>query len=321
MNISKFISSESVYVVDGVYVYTNAFEECEKAKQTSVVFGDKWKTFSEKEDSDQEPYDDFQQKWFLELYGFDSENDLRAFLSDKKIIMDAGAGLGKKAAWIAGLAPHALVIAMDYSDSILQGPRFASHLKNIVFFKGDIANTGFFPESIDCVICDQVIMHTSNPQRTLCEFSRIASQAGEILCYWYKKKALPRELLDDYFRKETLKKSSEEIWELAEQLTNLGRSLAELNVTLKVPAIPALDIKEGEYDLQRFIYWNFLKCFWNPEFGFEASKTINFDWYSPSNAKRFSLQELQDDLKAADLHTITFHEEEACYSGRFRKTD
>lgn len=48
------------------------------------------------------------------------------------------------------------------------------------------------------------------------------------------------------------------------------------------------------------IYWNFIKCFWNEELGYDTSVATNFDWYSPSNAKRYS-------------------EEEACYSGRFLK--
>ena len=38
--------------------------------------------------------------------------------------------------------------------------------------------------------------------------------------------------------------------------------------------------------IQRFIYWNFLKCFWNEQLGKETSLVTNFDWYSPSNARR-----------------------------------
>ena len=72
-------------------------------------------------------------------------------------------------------------------------------------------------------------------------------------------------------------------------------------------------------DLQRFIYWNFIKCFWNEELGYTASLSTNFDWYSPVNAKRFSREEVKADLAAAALAIDFFHEEEACYSGRFVK--
>ena len=32
--------------------------------------------------------------------------------------------------------------------------------------------------------------------------------------------------------------------------------------------------------------------FWNEELGYATSLSTNFDWYSPVNAKRFSLQKL-----------------------------
>ena len=85
------------------------------------------------------------------------------------------------------------------------------------------------------------------------------------------------------------------------------------------PDIPALGIKGGRYDVQRFLYWNFLKCYWNPELGRETSVVTNFDWYSPSNARRYSEAEVR---ALVDNHGLTvqhFHTEEACYSGRFRR--
>ena len=60
--------------------------------------------------------------------------------------------------------------------------------------------------------------------------------------------------------------------------------------------MPLLDIKGGSYNLQRFIYWNFIKCFWNSKMGIETSTYVNFDWYSPSNAKRFSREDIEADL-------------------------
>ncbi len=73
--------------------------------------------------------------------------------------------------------------------------------------------------------------------------------------------------------------------------------------------------------LQRFIYWNFIKCFWNENLGYVTSLSTNFDWYSPVNAKRFSKNEVAEDIKAASLKEKFFHEEESCYSGRFVKSD
>ena len=80
-----------------------------------------------------------------------------------------------------------------------------------------------------------------------------------------------------------------------------------------------LGIVGGKMSLQRFIYWNFIKCFWNENLGYATSLSANFDWYSPVNAKRFSKKEVFENIKSASLKEIFFHEEESCYSGRFKK--
>ena len=104
---------------------------------------------------------------------------------------------------------------------------------------------------------------------------------------------------------------------MSEQLTELGRRLSDLRVSFEAPDIPSLGIKGGQVDVQRFIYWNFLKCFWNPELGRETSVVTNFDWYSPSNAQRFSEAEVRAIVAASGMTERSFHAEEACYSGRF----
>lgn len=261
-----------------------------------------------------------QKRWYLELYGFSSEADLSEFLKSKKVIFDAGCGLGYKAAWFAKLSPESLVVAMDFSDAARIASDIYIDLPNLFFIKGDIANTVFLDNSVDYVSCDQVIMHTENPELTFTELARITSASiGEFACYFYAKKALPRELLDDYFRIHCKNMGNDELWDLSEQLTELGKRLSDLHVKFQCPEIPALGIKAGEYDIQRFIYWNFMKCFWNEDLGTETSIATNFDWYSPSNAKRFSEQEVRAIVDSNRMTINYFHKEDACYSGRFRK--
>ncbi len=265
-------------------------------------------------------FESFQKKWFLKLYGFSNEAELAQFLSGK-IILDAGCGLGYKSKWFASLAPDSTVIAMDYSEAAKIGADLYQKTDNLFFIQGDIADTNFKLNSIDIVICDQVIMHTEKPEDTFKHLASITNYNGEFLCYVYSKKALPRELLDDYFRKQTHNLTSEEIWDLSSQLTELGKRLSDLKVSFESPDIPLLGIKGGKYDLQRFIYWNFIKCFFNEELGFETSVAGNFDWYSPSNAKRFSQSEFKSMINKSNLKIEYFHSEEACYSGRFKKSN
>ena len=293
-----------------------------KQKHTNNTFSEKWKIYSEEEIAEQEKLFEFQKKWFLKLYGFKSEETLAIHLQKYDWILDAGCGLGYKSAWFASLAPKSKIIGIDYSyASQIAYKKYNQNYKNLIFAIGDIASTEIPDSFIGLTVCDQVIMHTIDPKLTLKELARITSVNGEVCCYWYKKKALPRELLDDYFRENTAKLSNKELWKLSEETLNLGKMLSELKVEANFPNLPSLGIIGGKMSLQRFIYWNFIKCFWNENLGYVTSLSTNFDWYSPVNAKRFSKNEVAEDIKAASLKEKFFHEEESCYSGRFVKSD
>lgn len=285
--------------------------------QTQDSFSEKWTQFEQGEKKE-EVYS-FQKEWFLKLYGFDSEERLKQFLSTKKTIIDTGCGLGYKAAWFAELAPHALVLGVDISEAAKIAANNYKHLANLYFYQADIANTGIKEGVIDFTVCDQVIMHTEVPEITFAHLTSITSKKGEFACYVYRKKALPRELIDDHFRSATHDIPNEQLWEMSSQLTELGKRLSELKVTFDSPAIPLLGIKGGKQDLQRFIYWNFIKCFWREDWGKEMSDATNFDWYAPSNAKRYSEEEFKNMIEQNNLVIQHFHEEEACFSGRFIK--
>lgn len=313
----KKIFDSPIEINKNTIVLRNDANEAINQGQTKDIFSDKWKQVEQME-SLQKLYQT-QFDWFLKLYGFESKRALEDFLSDKKVILDAGCGLGYKSAWFAELAPHATVIGIDISDAAYSAAKNYQQFSNLYFLKGDIADTGLKPDSIDFVVCDQVIMHTENPEKTFRHLAETTKSNGEFACYVYAKKALPRELIDDNFRNRTHEISADEMWELSEQLTELGKRLSELNVSFESPDIPLLGIKGGNYDIQRFIYWNFLKCFWNEEWGFEMSKATNYDWYAPSNAKRYSREEFEQMIAENNLKTAFFHQEEACYSGRFIK--
>lgn len=289
----------------------------ENQTQTEKIFSDKWAEAEQYQNI--EKLYEFQFDWFLKLYGFGSEGELQKFLSTKKVIVDTGCGLGYKAALFARLSPGSTVIGIDISDAVGLAAKNFAHLPNLYFLQRDIADTGLKAGTIDFVVCDQVIMHTEVPEKTFAHLTDVTSRNGEFACYVYTKKALPRELVDDYFRKATHKISNEEMWQFSEQLTELGKRLSELNVSFESPEIPLLGIKGGTYDIQRFIYWNFLKCFWREEWGYDLSKSTNYDWYAPSNAKRFSKEEFLEMISVNNLEIIFFHQEEACFSGRFFK--
>jgi len=284
---------------------------------TTEAFSDKWKNLDR--DSDQQKAFLYQRKWYHDLYGFPTDEDLKEFLKDKEVILDAGCGLGYKAAWFAELNPGSLVIGMDFSESVYQASILYKHIPNLVFIQGDIAKTCFSEAVIDFINCDQVIHHTEDPQKTLKHFHRILTKTGIITLYVYARKAVPRELLDDYFRDLCKKVDKRELWQLSEELTELGKRLSALNVKFDCPEIPLLNIKGGEIDIQRFIYWNFIKIFWNEELGYHNSVLTNFDWYSPANAFRYTRKEFEQMITNADLSSVFFREEPACYTVKLKK--
>ena len=287
-------------------------------QHTNSAFSEKWLTL-EQDAEDTEPWKRLNLQWYLKCYGYESEEAFAAFLRAQRLVLDAGCGPGYKAAWFARLAPETTIVAMDLTDAArLAGKRYG-HLPNFVAVKGDIADTPFRDAVFDFISCDQVLHHTDCPPDTVREFARILKPAGQLNTYVYAKKALPRQLLDDHLLDYAKQLSTDEIWALSDQLTQLGKTLSELNIQIDVPDMPALGIKGGRQDLQRFIYWNFAKCFWNEEHGYEASKMINFDWYSPSNAYRYSRDEFVAMLAAGGFTPDFLYSEEACHTGRFRR--
>ncbi len=308
-----------VSIKDNLIFIKSKADEANQA-QTNSAFSEKWEYTAENAaEKDLDMLAQTMHRNYLSQYGFDSEEALAKFLQTKKVILDAGCGGGIKTAWFAQLAPNSTVIGMDFSEGCMIAAKKYAALKNLYFIRGDIADTPFKPGVVDYVNCDQVIHHTENPPKTFAHLTSLIAPNGEFACYVYAKKALPRELLDEYFRTHVHNSTKEQIWELSKQMTQLGKILTDLHINITVPDIPMLQIKGGEYDLQRFLYWNFLKCYWNAELGEEVSNIINFDWWAPSNAYRYSEEEYKKIIADNNLKIIFFHSEEACYSGRFVK--
>ena len=298
------------------FIFSSPLCAMENQAQTNDAFSTKWSEYEKTEEK--ESYYEMQRQWYLKLYGFENEADLASYLQSKHIIYDAGCGLGFKAFWFAKLAPQSVVVAMDYSEAAQIGAHLYKEVPNLFFIRGDIAESFFKPGVIDYVSCDQVIMHTENPDKTFAELSKIVSPEGEFACYFYAKKALPRELLDDYFRLHCKSMTHDELQHMSAQIADFGKYLSDLKIELDVPPVDALGIQGGKIDLQRFFYWNFLKCYWNDELGYDTSVMVNYDWYSPSNARRYSEDEVKDLVNTNLMEIVYFHKEEACYSGRFQ---
>ena len=102
------------------------------------------------------------------------------------------------------------------------------------------------------------------------------------------------------------------------EVDSIGQDAKRLKADFGFPRNQGTGNQGGRQDLQRFIYWNFIKCFWNEELGHEASVSGNFDWYAPSLAFRYTQEEFLEMSDDAGFENLYLHCEEACHTGRFR---
>jgi len=246
----------------------------------------------------------FQQRWFLERFGFADEAALADHLACRGLVLDAGTGLGYDAARYARLS-SAHVVGLDITDSVDIAARDFGGPQNLHFVQGDLETPPFAPAIFDLIVADQVIHHTTDCARTFATLATLLAPGGELAVYVYRRKALIRELADDHVRALTSAMSVAECLEFSEAITELGRALSDLDATVALTrGIPLLGIPAGEHHVQRLLYWCFLKCFWNEELGWHSSVMTNFDWYHPPSASRHTEQEVRAWCMSAGLAVV-----------------
>ena len=261
---------------------------------TAQSFSDKWHknaglAFDNTLNPDSEIF-----KWIVERNGFKNGQDLKNWLSDKKRILDGGCGNGRVTALLRSYSDAAQteVVGIDLTAADVAEENLAGY-KNVKFYTknllDDLSDLGKF----DFIYCQEVLHHTGNAEKGFDRLVEILEKDGEIAIYVYKQKAPVREFVDDYIREKLKHMSYEQAMVHCRQITELGKALSDQNIKLQIPAVEALEIPEGEYDLQRFVYHFFAKIFWNNEFNFEDNAVINYDWYHPQDCTRHTLEEVR----------------------------
>ena len=277
--------------------------------KTEAAFSSKWKKHHK--NHQEKDWVDFQRKWFLDRYGWKTVENFNKFLNSKTTILDAGTGIGNSAKFLS-TNKDAQVFALDASDSVDFAYKKYGKLSNVHFLQADLRQLPFKKTFFDYIYSDQVLHHTKNTGTSFKYLVKFLTKLGHISIYVYNKKAPVREYVDDYVRNKTVKMSVEECTEFSKDMAYLGKSLAQLKKKIKVPRdIPLLGVKAGEYDVQRFIYWHFLKCFWDESDNFERSVGVNFDWYSPKFAFRHTSKEVKTWFKESNLKITNFKEIES----------
>lgn len=234
------------------------------------------------------------QSWILNRNGFATLADLKAYLSGKRRVLDAGCGNGRVTMLLRRASDPAktevtgidLVAAHIARENLANEEAVSFAQKDLL---GDLSDLGKF----DFIYCQEVLHHTADPRRAFDNLCTLLAPGGEIAIYVYKQKAPVREFVDDYVRERISTLTYEQALEHCRAITDLGKALAEAKLEVTVPAVPLLGIEAGRYDVQRFLYHFFMKCYWNPGMSYDENVAVNYDWYHPQLATRHTAQEVE----------------------------
>jgi SAM-dependent methyltransferase/uncharacterized protein YbaR (Trm112 family) len=291
--------------------------EREESKQVQETFREKWMTKDTMGISDASPYKKFMRNWMLKKYGWNTESEFEKTLRSRSMILDAGTGLGREVINLAKVARQSIVVGIEFSDCAESALKNVSPLSNAYIIQGDLLKPPFREGSFDFILSEGVLHHTPNTEEAFGKCCTLLKVGGEFAFYIYRRRGPIREFTNDYLRNIMREASSKESWKIAERITRLGKALSDVKAKVRVPEdIPELGIKAGETSIHRFIYWNFLKCFWNDELPLDENIIINFDWFVPEHAHRHSADEIREWCRKNNVEIIWFNEEESGYSVR-----
>lgn len=272
---------------------------------TAKSFADKWSknkelAFAETLEENSEIH-----QWILQRNGFSNQGVLKEHLKSCKRVLDAGCGNGRVSALLRSVTDVETceVVGIDLVSADVARSNLSGY-QNIRFEEKDLLGNLDGLGKFDFIYCQEVLHHTKSPKEAFLNLCGRLNVGGEIAIYVYKKKAVTREFVDDHVRNQISMLDYEQALEVCQQITQLGKNLSELNVEIEVPSIDILGIEEGKYDIQRFIYHFFMKCFWNPKFSFHDNSVINYDWYHPQLCSRHTVDEIRLWFNEANLRII-----------------
>jgi SAM-dependent methyltransferase len=281
-------------------------EAAVEQSKTNATFSDKWRRF--KNYGHMPEHQEFLFDWYCKKLGLPDLTALKAFYARKSRVLEVGPGSGFNTKFIAENCPGE-VFALDVSDAALTTFEHTHTLKNCTVVQADLMLTPFPDAHFDFIIADGVLHHTPNTRDAVRALYRKLAPGGQMFFYVYRQMGAARYFSDQHIRSAFMTLSPEDCYAACEGITDLGRELSRLGakITLDKP-IPVLGIPAGTHDVQRLLYYNFVKCFWNDAFDYETNNMVNFDWYHPHNAWQHSQTEVEDWLKELDVAEYSFQD-------------
>lgn len=274
--------------------------------ETNKTFSDKWRRFT---NYGFEPaHGEFLTGWYVEKLGMADETELQNFYRSKSAILELGPGSGFNTAYMAEHCSGE-VVAVDISEAADTTYRNVGHLDNVHVIQADLMDVPIADGSFDFAIADGVLHHTPSTRAAIEAVYKKLAPGGEFFFYVYRKMGAARYFVDQHIRSEFGPLEPDDCYDACRGITELGRELSALDATITLEhGVPALGIPAGTHDVQRLIYYNFLKCFWNDAFDWETNNMVNFDWYHPHDAWQQTEEEVLSWVTEMGATNIRFNE-------------
>ncbi|MDA2935704.1 methyltransferase domain-containing protein [Patescibacteria group bacterium AH-259-L05] len=300
-------------IIDGIprFVPKRFYDESRTAAsgatKTGKSFGDKWreKTYRVWGLDDKAEFKLLKEQ-LLATLGVKKATELNKLFKDNMNCLNVGCGV----AWSEYLFNRNKKVnrfAVDLSLSVETAYKLTKNISNVFIAQADLLRLPFRKNFFDIIFSIGVLHHTGDAKKAFQALCNHLKPGGLIGIYIYCKKPFLRELADEKIREISTEMTFAQCLKFSEQMTKLGKSLQKLKQPLIIDCdIPLLEIKKGRYNLQKFIYDHFLKCFYNKSLGFDSSTLINLDWYHPKYVSHHAREEIKSWFKNNNLYNIQF---------------
>lgn len=274
--------------------------------RTNVTFSDKWTRFDQY--GFEPAHQEFLNEWFVRKLGLSSVEELARFYETKRRILEVGPGSGFNTRYMA-THTGGEILSIDVSEAAVTTYRNTRHLPNCAVVQADLMRLPVRDGQFDFVIADGVLHHTPDTKAAVVALYRKLAPGGQFFFHVYKRMGPARTFCDEHVRARLTALDPEACYEACEGITELGRELSRLGARITLTrGIPALGIPPGTHDVQRLLYYNFLKCFWNEAFDWETNNMVNFDWYHPHHAWQHTEQEVEQWLAELGVREYAFNQ-------------
>ncbi len=274
------------------------------AAQTVQSFGRKWNQRRSKRLGHARSDINNLREQFMAVLGCSSELELKRLLKNTKTCLNAGCGV----AWgeyLFNYNPHTSRHCIDISLSVETAFQKTREFKNVTVSQASIFELPYQDGIFDVIYSIGVIHHTANPQKAFNSLVSKLAKGGIVGIYIYNFKPLLREIADTAIRKITSRMDYDNCMKFSKSITHLGKSLSKITQPLVIHEnIKILDIKKGRYNLHKFIYDHFLKCWYNHKADMPYADSVNQDWYHPHYASHHGKDEVVSWFRKAGIRII-----------------